>query len=209
MLTCPVLVNTPYASAGPHRMTRREPPTFPSSAAAGWGCTAALAGARLRMSRAYSRGVTTTMRACGPRRGRGRGFRLWRRRAHGCGVRSHPRRGPRRAARPLGRARAHAHAHAHPRTHTRARARAHACTRLLACLLVFASMSRSLFALLVLLDACCRRCSCPVRFNVPYARVGWARGLARRAAKRTGLPSPLRAVLAKVTSHRNVAGRKR
>ena len=40
------------------------------------------------------------------------------------------------------------------RTHTHRRARAHACSRLLACLLAFASMSRS-FALLVPLDSCC------------------------------------------------------
>jgi hypothetical protein len=77
-----------------------------------------------------------------------------------CGVRSHPRRGPRRAARPLVCARAHA-----TRTHTRARARAHACTRLLACLLAIASMSR-FFALLVLLYSFSRR-RVPVRFNTP------------------------------------------
>ena len=55
------------------------------------------------------------------------------------GVRSRPRRGPRRAASPLGCARAHAGT----RSHTHTRARAHACSHLLACLLAFASMSRS------------------------------------------------------------------
>ena len=52
-------------------------------------------------------------------------------------IRSHPRRAPRRA-------RAHAHAHAHTHAHAAHASRAHVCTRLLACLLAFASMSRVL-----------------------------------------------------------------
>ena len=95
-------------------------------------------------ARAYLAGVTTTKRPTP--RGRGRGFRLWRRRTHGCGVRSHPRRGPRhsrRAARPLGRgastrtrthtrARARTHAHAHAHTRTRTRTRMHTLARMFA-----------------------------------------------------------------------------
>jgi hypothetical protein len=56
------------------------------------------------------------------------------------------------AIRPRARARAHAHAHARTRTRTHMHTHAHVCTRLLACLLAFASMSR--FALLVLLNSC-------------------------------------------------------
>ena len=126
-------------------------------------------------ARAYLAGVTTTKRPTP--RGRGRGFRLWRRRTHGCGVRSHPRRGPRhsrRAARPLGRgastrtrthtrARARTHAHAHAHTRTRTRTRMHTLARMFArfCFNV------SLFALLVLLTHVVVRGAASVLYTPP------------------------------------------
>ena len=53
----PPQISSRGASAGPPRRMRRGPHTYPSVfAGAGWGCAAALAGARLRTSRAYPAG---------------------------------------------------------------------------------------------------------------------------------------------------------
>ena len=116
------------ASAGPHRMTRREPPTFPSSAAAGDApprSPVLASGCRGRTSR----GVTTTMRAtpgAWPRVSTLATPHAWLRSSLPSSAGPPPgsvaiRLRARARARARTRTRAHAHAlaHAHARTRTR------------------------------------------------------------------------------------------
>jgi hypothetical protein len=122
------------ASAGPHRMTRREPPTFPSSAAAGAApprSPVLASGCRGRTSR----GVTTTMRPTPGTRPRVSTLatpHAWLRSSLPFSAGPPP---GSAAIRPRARARTHAHAHAHAHTHpTHAHACSHVCSLLLPCL---------------------------------------------------------------------------
>jgi hypothetical protein len=96
--------------AGPHHMTRREPRLHFHPPPPLWGCTTALAGARLRLSRAYlAGGVDHDAADAG---GAAAGFDFGdaaRMAAEFAPILGAP--PPRRAASPLGCARAHAHAH--------------------------------------------------------------------------------------------------
>ena len=114
-----------------------------------WGCTVALAGARLRLSRAYLVGGDRDDHDAADAGGVAAGFDF------GDAARMAAEFAPVLGGAPAAGSvaiRLRARARARARTRTRVtRARAHACSHLLACLLAFASMSCS-FALLVPLE---------------------------------------------------------